>query len=67
MLSIDQVKTILNNQKISDREAEEIRDSFLILAEIIFSKWKEQKTIKKAIDTINLNKNDYDNNKPKNS
>ena len=67
MLSIDQVKTLLNDPKISDKEAEEIRDSFFNLVEIIFSKWKEQKTIKETDNTTNLNKNYYDDNKPKNN
>lgn len=68
MLSINRVKTLLNDPKISDKEAEEIRDSFLVLTKIIFSKWNEQKRIKKANNTVNLlNKNNYDNNKPKNN
>jgi len=46
MLSVERVKKILNNPTLSDKEAEEIRDSFLILAEIIYDKWME--TIEKV-------------------
>ncbi len=47
MLSIKQIKKLLGDENISDKEAEEIRDSFRILAEIIFEKWQRDKNIKK--------------------
>lgn len=42
MLSVQRVKELLKeeNVNVSDKEAEEIRDSFHELAEIIFEKWK---------------------------
>ena len=43
MLSVERVKELLNDPKVSDKEAEEIRDDFNILAEIIFEKWLEDK------------------------
>jgi signal-transduction protein with cAMP-binding, CBS, and nucleotidyltransferase domain len=43
MLSIERVKELLGNQKISDKEAEEIRDGFRVLAEIILEQWKEKR------------------------
>mgnify|MGYP001619382665 CR=1 FL=1 len=43
MLSVERVKELLNDPKISDKEVEEIRDNFNILAEIIFEKWIEEK------------------------
>lgn len=43
MLSVERVKELLNDPKISDKEAEEIRDDFNILAEMIFEKWMEDK------------------------
>jgi signal-transduction protein with cAMP-binding, CBS, and nucleotidyltransferase domain len=43
MLSIERVKELLGDQKISDKEAEEIRDGFRALAEIIFEQWKEKR------------------------
>jgi hypothetical protein len=46
MLTIQQVKTILNNPNISDEEAMEIRDNFCSLAEIIFEQWEKEKKIK---------------------
>jgi len=48
MLSVERVKQLLNDPKISDEEAEKIRDEFHILAEMIFEKWIEDK--KKAKD-----------------
>lgn len=43
MLSVERVKELLNDPKISDEEAEKIRDEFNILAEMIFDKWIEDK------------------------
>jgi signal-transduction protein with cAMP-binding, CBS, and nucleotidyltransferase domain len=43
MLSIERVKELLGDQKISDKEAKEIRDDFRALAEIIFEQWKEKR------------------------
>jgi len=39
MLSVERVKQLLNDSKLSDKEVEEIRDGFLILAEIIYEQW----------------------------
>lgn len=47
MLTIQQVKTILKNQDMPDEEAEEIRDGFRSLAEIVFEQWEKEKEIKK--------------------
>ena len=41
MLSVERVKELLNDPKLSDKEVEEIRDGFLILAEIIYDRWLE--------------------------
>ena len=41
MLSVERVKQLLNDPKLSDNEIEEIRDGFLILAEIIYDRWLE--------------------------
>lgn len=46
MLTIQQVKMILNNPNISDEEATEIRDGFRSLVEIIFEQWEKEKEIK---------------------
>lgn len=40
MLTLNQVKEILKNKDMPDKEAEEIRDGFYNLAEIIFEHWK---------------------------
>ena len=56
MLSVERVKELLNDPKLSDKEIEEIRDSFLILAEIIYDRWLE--TIERA-----KNKDEKDNEK----
>ncbi len=54
MLSVERVKELLNDPKLSDKEIEEIRDGFLILAEIIYDRWLE--TIEQA-----KNKDEKDN------
>jgi len=39
MLSVERVKNLIGDPKFSDKEIEEIRDGFLILAEIIYEQW----------------------------
>lgn len=41
MLSVERVKELINDPKLSDKEVEEIRDGFLILVEIIYDRWIE--------------------------
>lgn len=48
MLSVERVKELLNDPKISDEEVEKIRDEFHIFAEMIFDKWVEDKKKEKA-------------------
>jgi hypothetical protein len=43
MLTLEQVKKLLNDPAISDAEALEIRDQCYSLAEIIFEKWQQDK------------------------
>jgi hypothetical protein len=40
---VEKVKEMLNDDSISDEEAEEIRDGFRNLAEIIFEKYQQDK------------------------
>jgi hypothetical protein len=49
MLSVEQMKKILDDPNLSDDQITEIRDSFRILAEIIFDEWAKDraKTAKK--------------------
>jgi len=51
MLSIERVKELLNDPKLSDKEVEEIRDQTYLLTEVIFEQWMEErkkaKTLKK--------------------
>ena len=42
MLSIEKIKQLLDDFQIADKDAEEIRDGFRILAEIIFEKWQKE-------------------------
>jgi len=48
MLTIDQVKKILDDPAMSDEEAREIRDQLHSLAEIIFEEWQKQRSDQKA-------------------
>ena len=43
MLNIEDVKKILK-LPVSDKEAEEIRDGFRVLSEVIFESWLKEKT-----------------------
>lgn len=44
MLSIERVKELLNDPKLSDKEVEEIRDGFRMLSEVIFEQWQAERT-----------------------
>ena len=43
MLTLEQMKKLLNDPAISDSEALEIRDQLYALAEIIFEQWQKEK------------------------
>ncbi len=43
VISIQETKKILNNPNLSDEQAEEIRDNFRMLGEVVFDKWFEEK------------------------
>lgn len=53
MLSVEEVKTILNDPKLSEKELEEIRDGFYLLVEVIFEQWQAERT-----KTKNQNENE---------
>jgi len=64
MLNIERIKELLNDQNLSDHKAQEIRDNFRALAEIIFEQWQVKKQQKSSSDAL-LNKspkNCYDEN-----
>lgn len=43
VVSIEQTKKLLNDPTLSDEQAEEIRDGFRMLGEVIFDKWFEER------------------------
>ena len=43
MLSVERVKELLNDPKLSDKEIEEIRDQTYLLTEVIFEQWMEDR------------------------
>lgn len=47
MLTIQQVKTILKKPDMPNEEAEEIRNNFRLLTEIIFEQWEKEKDLEK--------------------
>jgi hypothetical protein len=49
MLSVQKAKKLINDETISDEEAEKIRDECRDLAEIIFDKWLEEKRLKDMV------------------
>lgn len=48
MLSIERVKELINNPKLSDKEIEEIRDAMYSLAELMFEQWQAERIKAKA-------------------
>lgn len=43
MLSVERVKELIGDPSLTDREAERIRDDLRRLAEVIFTKWQEDR------------------------
>lgn len=43
MLSIERVKELLNDSKLSDKEVEEIRDHLYMLSELMFEQWQAER------------------------
>ena len=44
MLSVERVKELINDPKLSDKEIEEIRDQMYMLTELIFEQWMAKRT-----------------------
>lgn len=57
MLSLEQMKRLLNNPAIPDDEVLEIRDQFYSLAEIIFEQWQKERQQERAQHKEHLNQN----------
>ena len=47
MLSVERVKELINDPKLSDKEIEEIRDQMYMLTEVIFEQWMEERKKKR--------------------
>ena len=47
MLSVERVKELINDPKLSDKEIEEIRDGMRLLVRVVYQKWKEEQNNKK--------------------
>lgn len=43
MLGVERVKELVNDPSLSDKEIEEIRDGFFMLAEVIFEQWHAER------------------------
>jgi signal-transduction protein with cAMP-binding, CBS, and nucleotidyltransferase domain len=51
MLSVERVKELVNDPKLSDKEIEEIRDGFYQLAELMFEQWQAERIKAKKAET----------------
>ena len=58
MLSVERVKELVNDPNISDKEIEEIRDGFYMLAEVIFEQWQAERI--KTKEQKQDNQNEYE-------
>jgi hypothetical protein len=54
MLSIQQVKKILNKPEMSDEEVEALRDAYRSLAEVIFEQWMRDRQREKLKRNENM-------------
>ena len=43
MLSVERVKELINDPKLSDKEIEEIRDQMYMLCEVMFEQWQAER------------------------
>jgi len=50
MLSVERVKELLNDPKLSDKEVEEIRDQLYMLSEIMFEQWQAERIKAKKVE-----------------
>lgn len=53
MLSVERVKELINDPKLSDKEIEEIRDQMYMLCEIMFEQWQAERIKAKKAETEN--------------
>lgn len=60
MLSVERVKELVNDPKLSDKEIEEIRDGFFMLAEIIFEQWQAERIKTKKEKENKDNQNEHE-------
>ena len=60
MLSIERVKELVNDPKLSDKEIEEIRDGFYMLAEVIFEQWQAERIKAKKEKENKDNQNEHE-------
>ena len=50
MLSVERVKELINDPKLSGKEIEEIRDQMYLLTELIFEQWMEERKKKRELE-----------------
>lgn len=60
MLSVERVKELVNDPSLSDKEIEEIRDGFFMLAEVIFEQWHAEKIKAKKEKENKKNQNEHE-------
>lgn len=60
MLSVERVKELVNDPKLSDKEIEEIRDGFFMLAEVIFEQWQAERIKAKKEKENKDNQNEHE-------
>ncbi|OGI74914.1 hypothetical protein A3D36_01290 [Candidatus Nomurabacteria bacterium RIFCSPHIGHO2_02_FULL_36_29] len=60
MLSVERVKELVNDPKLSDKEIEEIRDGFFMLAEVIFEQWQAERIKAKKEKEAKDNQNEHE-------
>jgi hypothetical protein len=58
MLSVERVKELVNDPKLSDKQIEEIRDGFFMLAEVIFEQWHAERIKAKKEKEVKDNQNE---------
>ncbi|MBI2482248.1 MAG: hypothetical protein HYV76_01655 [Candidatus Vogelbacteria bacterium] len=60
ILSVERVKELINDPKLSDKQIEEIRDGLFMLAEVMFEQWQAERIKAKKEKEDKDNKNEHE-------
>jgi hypothetical protein len=57
MVSLERARELLKDASLTDHEVKEVRDVLRLLAEVIFDKWQNERRVREARKSEDINKN----------